>query len=211
VDLDTTTGKVVHYNIAFAVDTLRFQKNQSSQLDPELSDAMLKALLMLRWNSGPAGISLHAIVGKTAELSVWTDVLKALRIFRQVCETFIHPDLALHVAQLLTRIEDLRLQYQLISTGHWVRIFHTMFSKLRNVTAMIEADPGLDYSKLLKDLFHFDISNLLFQEAMLTTTLSSWSRPHLRNARGVFHPRLPQRPDGFNNPILSSVRRTRSR
>jgi hypothetical protein len=176
VDLDATTGRVSHYNIAFAVDTLRFQKNQSSQLDPELSDAMLKALLMLRWNSGPTGISLHAILGKTVELSVWSDVLKALRIFRQICETFIHPDLALHVAQLLTRVEDLRLQYQLISTGHWVRIFHTIFSKLRNVTAMLEADPGLDYSKMLKDLFHFDISNSLFQVAMLSTTLSPSSR-----------------------------------
>jgi hypothetical protein len=99
IDIDNTTGKVMHYNIVFAVETLRFQKNQTNILDPELSDATLKALILLKFNSGPSGISLHAMLGKTTDLTVWTDVLKALRIFRQICDSFIHPDLSLHVAQ----------------------------------------------------------------------------------------------------------------
>jgi hypothetical protein len=176
IDIDNTTGKVMHYNIVFAVETLRFQKNQTNILDPELSDATLKALILLKFNSGPAGISLHALLGKTTDLTVWTDVLRALRIFRQICDSFIHPDLSLHVAQLLTKVEDLRLQYPLISVAHWVRIFHMMFSKLRGVTTMFEDDPSLDYSKTLKELFYLDISLKIFQEAAFTTTMGSSSR-----------------------------------
>ena len=98
-------------------------------------------------------------------------MLKALRIFRQVCASFIQPDLALHVSHLLTQVEDLRTQYQAISVPHWIRTFHSLFSKLRGVTALLEANSFLDYSKTLKDLFHLDETSLLFQEAMMTKTL----------------------------------------
>jgi hypothetical protein len=51
-----------------------------------------------------------------------------------------------------------------------------MFSKLRGVTAMLEDDPSLDYSKTLKELFYLDISLKIFQEAAFTTTMGSSGR-----------------------------------
>jgi hypothetical protein len=182
VDIDTTTGKTIHYNISFALETLRTQKNQGSQMDPELSDTTLKALMFLKFNAGPAGISLQALLGKSTELVIWSDVKTALRIFRQVCHSFIHPQLGLHVARLFTQVEDLRTQYPAISAPHWVRIFHTTFAKLRGVNAIFAANPNLDYSIMLQTLFELDTLSPLFQEVFMATTLGQINRSASRGS-----------------------------
>jgi hypothetical protein len=129
--------------------------------------------MMLRFNSGPTGISLQAMLGKTTDIVIWTDVQRALRIFRQVCDCFINPTLALHVSHLLTRVEDLRTRYPLISAQQWIRIFHNLFARLRGVNAILEVNPNIDYSVMIRELFHLDKTSPLFQEAVLVTTLGS--------------------------------------
>ena len=182
VDIDGVTGRVTHYNISFAVDAMRLQKNQVNTLDPDLSDATLKALMFLKFNAGPTGISLHAILGKTADLVIWTDVLKALRIFRQVCANFIHPNLALHISHLLTQVEDLRSQFPAISVPQWVRIFHTIFAKLRGVEAILQANPHQDYSIMMSSLFAFDADSKLFREAERVASIGYSSRSAPRSS-----------------------------
>jgi len=176
IDVDAATNRVIQYNFPFALEMLRTLKNHENHVDPDLGDSTLKALLMFKFNSGPNGISLQAILGKSTEITMWSEVLRALRIFRQICETFIHPELALNVASLLTRVEDLRLLYQSISVAQWVRIFHTLFAKLRGVTRLLDEDDSISYSDVLREIFKLDKHSEMFQDACFLATMGSNQR-----------------------------------
>jgi hypothetical protein len=82
LDIDIKTGRIHSYNFSFAIDMLRKKKERFCHVDPEVSDATLKATMFFKFNSGTSGASLHALLGKTTELTHWGDVLNAMQILR---------------------------------------------------------------------------------------------------------------------------------
>ena len=63
------------------------------------------------------------------------------------------------------------MQYQAFPTPEWIRIFHTMFAKLRIVTSLQTITPMIGC-----ELFHLDTLSPMFQKAVLLTTVGSTQR-----------------------------------
>ena len=68
------------------------------------------------------------------------------------------------------------MQYQVIPIPQWVRIFHTMFAKLRIVTSLQSITPLIGYNDMIRELFHLDMDSKMFQKAVLLTTVGSTQR-----------------------------------
>jgi len=177
MDLDAKSGRVSSYNLSFAVDMFRKKKQRGCHVDPEISDAVIKATMFFKFDSGSTGASLHSLMGKSSELVSWPDVLNAMRILRHICDGFVHPTLDVHLALLITRIEDLRVLYVVIPLTQWIQILHKRLALLRDVTGIIAMHPHKEFTIILGELFHIDPRSPDFVEAVMHSTCGfrSWN------------------------------------
>jgi hypothetical protein len=175
MDQDIRTGKIVHYNIPFAIEQMRLKKKRGCLIDADLTDAAIKALILFKFDSGPSGASLHAILGKTAEITTWSEVISSLRIFNHICDVFVNPMLAMFLDKLRNRIEDLRERFPAITVVSWIYIMHSMFASLRSVTAQLQ-DPNIHLADVLGTIFHISSTSPIFTEISLHTTHAAPSR-----------------------------------
>ena len=121
-----------------------------------------RLLVLFKFDSGPAGASLHAILGKIAELTMWSDVISSLRIFKHICEVFVNLMLALF------------LDFPAITVVSWIYIMRVMLASLRGVTAQLQ-DPNIHLTDVLGTIFHISSTSPVLTEISLHTTHATHS------------------------------------
>ena len=160
----------------------RKKKERHYHVDPEINDATVKSIIFFKFNSGSSGASLHALLGRTTELTSWADVLTATRIFRHICVGFVHPVLDTQLALLLTHVEDLRVIYPGIPINKWIHILHKKFATIREVSGLLALDSSKDLGMILEDLFMIDHESKEFCEAALHTSFGVRARQDVISA-----------------------------
>ena len=92
-----------------------------------------------------------------------------MRIFRHICVGFVNPLLDVHLALLLTHVEDLRVVYPGIPVNRWVHILHKKFAMIREVSGMLAINPLKDIGTMLGEMFMIDHDSKEFHEAASPT------------------------------------------
>ena len=88
----------------------------------------------------------------------------------------VHPLLDVHLALLLTRVEDLRVVYPGIPLNRWVHILHKKFAAIREVSGIMALNPLKDLGLILGELFMIDHESKEFREAALHTSFGVRAR-----------------------------------